>query len=880
MVLAPRDLVLEETQRRRNARGWTPFPGPQLAAFLAARTVDDLGYGGAGGGGKALYNRSMIPTPTGWIELRDLSVGDHIFDETGAVCRVTATSKVFLDHDCYEVVFDDGERIVADAEHRWWTLTVSDREALHKRSDEYRARRRATRPSRGTGKRPDLSSRNQKSAVDYQSAPVVGGVRTTKEIAETLVVGRQKNHSVPIAGALDLPEASLPVPPYALGAWLGDGNSRTGRIYLHDDDSEILDRIRAEGFNVRKIESDKFAWCVLGLAKPLRLAGFRTNKHIPSLYLRASIKQRFELLRGLMDTDGTCDKDGGAEFTGTNERLCRDVLELARSLGLKATLITGRAILRGKDCGAKYRVKITTNHQIFHLSRKSERQNKTVRATQTQRYIVECNRVPTVDTQCIAVDSPNHLYLAGSFVPTHNTDLELGLGLLLGRRTIIYRRTYNQLSGIEDRADVLYRRFGKFNGSRHVWKLTCRADISGKPTDPVKRLVRFGSIDLEKHKEKWRGIPFDTRCFDEAQNFTESQVSFVTAWTRTSTPGQHCVNVYAFNPPTTPEGMWLLDWFGPWIDPRHTNPAQPGEVRYFISNTEGKQEEVSSPEPVEIQGRMVTPRSRTFFKALASHNPIYMETGYLDMLNALPEPLRSQMRDGNFAVGLEDDQWQVIPTLWVLAAQERWRNLGSQKRPRGNKGELLPLTGVGVDVAAGGADRTVISRKVGPVFLELMVFPGRSTPDGNAIAQHLIPALEGSAVWPNIDSVGVGQGLVTALNAAKVKFNGINTGSTSYERARASNLPFDNLRAELHWRLREALDPENGQEIALPDDRQLLRELTAPRWALKSGVIEIEKKQKYADERLGGKSPDLADAVLLANYSAATAAWGPGVGRR
>jgi hypothetical protein len=469
------------------------------------------------------------------------------------------------------------------------------------------------------------------------------------------------------------------------------------------------------------------------------------------------------------------------------------------------------------------------------------------------------------------------------------TDLELGIALLLGRRTIIYRRTYNQLSGIEDRAAQIYRKFGKFNGSRHVWRLTTRCDIAGRPTEPVKRLVRFGSIDREQDKEKWRGIPFDTRCYDEAQNFSESQVAFPMAWTRTAIPGQHTLNLFCFNPPATVEGMWLLDWFGPWIDPRHPNPAQPGEVRYFITNKDGKQEEVPSSDPVAVEGspEPVKPRSRTFFKALATDNPIYMSTGYMDVLNALPEPLRSQMRDGNFSVGLEDDAWQVVPTLWVLAAQERWRNLRAKgiTRPLDDKGNPVPLSGVGVDVAAGGADQTVISRRVAWHFLELLIYPGRQTPDGNAAAGLLIPALEHKEgqrqkLEPNIDSIGIGQGLVTALNAAGVRFNGINTGSSSHGRAEGSGLEFENLRAELHWRMREALDPAKGYDVALPDDRQLLKELTAPRWWLKNGKIAIEAKDIYAKERLGGKSPDLADAVLLANYTAGVAQYGPGTGRR
>jgi replicative DNA helicase len=273
----------------------------------------------------------------------EVRVGDEVFDEAGRPCRVVATSEVFTDHDCYRLEFDDGGSIVADAGHRWLTFTDLDRRALHRLTPECRARRRATRPpkprkphngeNRGRAPKPWLAEMNRARA-GAKVAPPVGAVRTTEEVAGSLKAGsggRAANHSVRVAGALELPEAALPIPPYTLGAWLGDGKTATGSITSHPDDFLLRERIQADGFVVRSQPCDKQEWGVLGLKVLLRSAGVLGNKHIPAAYLRASFAKRLELLRGLMDTDGNCDKDGGATFNNTLEHLAIQVLELARS---------------------------------------------------------------------------------------------------------------------------------------------------------------------------------------------------------------------------------------------------------------------------------------------------------------------------------------------------------------------------------------------------------------------------------------------------------------------------------------------------------------------------------------------------------------------
>lgn len=474
------------------------------------------------------------------------------------------------------------------------------------------------------------------------------------------------------------------------------------------------------------------------------------------------------------------------------------------------------------------------------------------------------------------------------------TDLALGAAYHLFRRTVFYRRTIPQLEGAEFRSREVFGRVGKYNAQSKRWTLTRRYSVTGKKLPRrVKCTVHFASMQYLEDREKARGNARDLMVFDEAQNFLWGQVSFVTAWNRSSIPGQHCAVLLTFNPPATPEGLWLLDYFAPWVKRDHPNPAAPGEVRWFITTPDGKDQEVPDSSPVEMEGRTLTPKSRTFFPARVNDNPVYRDSGYLATLDALPEPLRSQMRDGDMEAGLRDDAWQVIPTSWIRAAMKRWRDAGGAAGwPTDDKGNRLLITSLGGDISAGGDDETVFARRVGDWFAPLLVHPGSQIPDGNAAAARLVEAMDGANVRPNLDSIGIGQGIVTACNAQGIKFNPINSSSASYGntsqgnashiRAKGSGLAFANLRAEIWWRLREALDPENkeGRVLYLPDDPKLLQELATPRWFLSSQGIQLEPKEEIIKRLSPTRSPDRADALVLAHYAAPVAGYGPGTGRR
>ena len=381
-------------------------PYGKLGNKLLFRPAEVSIWTGDSGAGKALAWDTPIPTINGWKLMLAIQVGDMVFDENGKPCRVTFVTEVMKDHPCYEVEFSTGEKIIADAEHNWKTSTIASR-LSSSRQARIRQGRDWTK-KRGTDQRHKMNH---------------DGIVTTAQISDTLMRGGTRNHHIALTKPLDLPHVDLPLDPYVLGAWLGDGTSSDGSITAAE--KEIITEIEHAGFVARPQPSrppNCPGYGILGLRKILTGMSLLNNKHIPDEYLRAAYVQRLSLLQGLMDTDGYC---GGmaCEFVSTDRDLADGVYELAVSLGLKPTLKQGRATLYGKDCGPKYRVCFTTTLAVFRLKRKLDKLPK-VRKYNPTRAIVKCSPVESVPVKCIQVDSPSHLYLAGhGMIPTHNTQI-------------------------------------------------------------------------------------------------------------------------------------------------------------------------------------------------------------------------------------------------------------------------------------------------------------------------------------------------------------------------------------------------------------------------------------------------------------------------
>ena len=438
------------------------------------------------GWGKALDLGTMIPVPSGWKELGEIAVGDEVFDEAGRVCRVTATYDI-MPSETYRLTFSDGTTLDACADHQWVTWTHAERKAFLRSPYEDTSRFPENWPAwrlrRLKGRQLGAQVVNQalelqaaglsvrkicrrlsvsrnsltphlaagryisREAIVYPDSPGPQ-IRTTAEIVKTLTVGARgdTNHCIPTCGALGLPDASLPVDPYVLGVWLGDGSSAAARVTVCDDEAdELLGLLAIAGAPLSGVPARKEgAACASypigiaplardpatgrmvsrgGLHADLAALGLINNKHVPAVYLRASVAQRLALLQGLMDTDGGWDRER-VEFGSSNPRLAEAVVELARSLGQKPVSAESRAMLKGKDCGPRWRVQWTPTVNVFRLSRKAER-FKTGGAQSLRnhhRMIVSAELIDPVPMRCLTVDSPHHMYLAGEgMIPTHNT---------------------------------------------------------------------------------------------------------------------------------------------------------------------------------------------------------------------------------------------------------------------------------------------------------------------------------------------------------------------------------------------------------------------------------------------------------------------------
>ena len=422
------------------------------------------------------------------------------------------------------------------------------------------------------------------------------------------------------------------------------------------------------------------------------------------------------------------------------------------------------------------------------------------------------------------------------------TDLACGLSLTQHRKVGIFRVNGTELTGVIDRLTELVGSRDGFNGKDNIWR-TRRPD--GVPVQ-----VELGSFPNLGDEKKYQGRPHDLLVFDEAANMREIQVRFLLGWLRTVVRGQRCRAVLTFNPPTTAEGRWIVEFFAPWLDPKHPNPALPGELRWFAV-IDGRETEVGTGETFEHDGERITPLSRTFIPSRVSDNPYLMGTNYMAQLQALPEPLRSQMLNGDFQAGMEDDPWQVIPTSWVEIAQARWR------RPD----KLTAMDSLGVDVARGGADNTIIARRHGMWFDEPLAYPGRETPDGPSVAGLVIAAMRDLAPI-HIDVIGVGASPYDFLKNASQQVLGVNVSEKSLATDKSGRLSFFNQRSEYWWKMREALDPSANTGIALPPSKQLLADLCAPTWRLSGASIQVEGREEII-KRIG-RSPDWASAYILA----------------
>jgi hypothetical protein len=471
---------------------------------------------------------------------------------------------------------------------------------------------------------------------------------------------------------------------------------------------------------------------------------------------------------------------------------------------------------------------------------------------------------PRNEPQLRAYYSEADLMLYGGAAGGGKSDLLCGTALTRHQNSVIFRKQSTDLRGIEERILQLAGRDG-WNGTLKTLRL---AD----------KLIELGHLDKPGSEESWRGRPHDFIGFDEGGQLSKYKVRFVLGWLRSADPKQRRRAIIASNPPTGGEGEWLLEWFAPWLDPKFARPAVQGELRWAATapDRDGTTVWLPDGDPIVFTGGIawryatdaeiaqgddnpdvVQPQTRTFIQSLLRNNPYLSNTGYRAQIQSLPEPLRTQLLNGDFVVGREDHEWQVIPTAWVKAAQERWK-------PRPPDG--AQMTALGVDVAQGGADRSVIAPRYGPWYAPIHEKPGILTATGSEMAAFVVSVRRDNAITVIDVGGGYGGGTKLRLGDNEIPVRPFNAANGSNERTKDKQLAFVNKRAEALWRFREALDPDqpHGSPIALPPDPQILADLTAARWKLTSRGIQIESKDELKKADRLGRSPDKGDAIVIA----------------
>lgn len=449
---------------------------------------------------------------------------------------------------------------------------------------------------------------------------------------------------------------------------------------------------------------------------------------------------------------------------------------------------------------------------------------------------------PGPQTECYFSQADEVLF--GGAAGGGKSALLIGYGLNAAQNGVIFRNGLGNVRDLENYAMSVMGHRNGFNGQFHYWDRG-----NGKS-------LEFGSLEQPGSEQNWQGRRRDFMGFDEAAQMLKSRVQFVLGWSGSAKSVRTRV-IYATNPPLSDDGNWLITWFAPWLDPMFANPAKAGELRWFVNDKEGDPIWVDGPGSHDRgDGVISTAKSRTFIPSSLNDNRFLRDTDYRSRVEALPEPMRSAMLNGNFMAARVDHANQLLPSAWVQAAQARWT-------PDGGKAAMISL---GVDVAGGGPDREVMAAlHAGNWYAELKSHQGVDTKDGRAVAGRIV-AVQRNGAPVGIDMTGGwGGGAKVALSESEVDIVSVVFSSVTGAIDRQTGIQFGNLRAEMYWNFRRALDLTGDghvERIALPPGAKILAEATAIRWVHRGGKIWVESKDDIR-KRLG-VSTDQLDAIIIA----------------
>jgi intein/homing endonuclease len=383
---------------------------------------------GARGGGKGTLLTEVVPTPDGMKVWGSLQIGDYVFDENGNPTKIIGIPFDDITN-TYEITFSDGRKTIVSEDHLWnvkcWDkgFKVIDTKTI---------------------------------ASDYVKK---------RKVTERNPNGKEYKYKIQVSGAVEFnKKEDLLIDPYTMGLLIGDGSFRN--VHNHtmflagasediDEYREIIpyhiDELSSKDNNVIHINNIKEI-----LKKYDLLDKYSYEKHIPYQYLFSSKEDRLNLLKGLIDTDGTVTKSRGTpSYTTTSEQLADDVCFLARSLGYNCRKSKKENVgYKDKDgnfvhCRDCYNVYIYTDDIICNLKRKiakiQPRTSNYHKSKQLYSIIVDVKCLGPQHIRCISVENESGLYLTNDFIVTHNSYLT-GVGVVLHEWLFDGARIYNKES--------------------------------------------------------------------------------------------------------------------------------------------------------------------------------------------------------------------------------------------------------------------------------------------------------------------------------------------------------------------------------------------------------------------------------------------------
>ena len=374
-------------------------------------TIPIVAVNSPAGTGKAQPLYSKILTENGWKNMGSICVGDNVFGRDGKLAKVTNIYPQGI-KDNYRVIFEDGRVVECCDEHLWTYSSISQK-------------------------------------------------RTGSESTDTLkhIIGKYKYNTdnpncvwIKNIKPIQYNEKKYEISPYLLGVLLGDGFlPETGSVCFSTGEEDIVERVARhlpDGFTIKKQKGDNYTYPIIDIngiqrkksdrhvktmLKDLGLLGLKSHeKFIPEEYLFGSPEQRIELLKGLIDTDGSVDEKFRIRYSTTSERLRDSVIELCNSLGIQVRVrIDSREGRR--DC---YELRLITKEVVFsskkHMKKYEtylENSKDKLKHKNTYVKIKKIEYIGKCEMQCIAVDNDDHIYITDGHIPTHNTFITAVVGL-------------------------------------------------------------------------------------------------------------------------------------------------------------------------------------------------------------------------------------------------------------------------------------------------------------------------------------------------------------------------------------------------------------------------------------------------------------------